>query len=63
MLHTLELPKVRKICPGIVFIAVSGMPERETALKGAGADAFLAKPFDIKDLFNIVQHYVVGDKS
>ena len=33
----------------------------ETVAKEMGADAFLAKPFYIDELFELVQQYVVAD--
>ncbi len=54
------LHNLKKKDPAVIFIAMSSVPEHEVLLKNKGADAFLAKPFDINDLFNIVQHYVVG---
>jgi DNA-binding NtrC family response regulator len=44
---------------GIVFITVSADPGHETPATELGADAFLSKPFHLKDLFGIVQHFVV----
>ena len=38
---------------------MSGITEYEKQSQQAGAEAFLAKPFEIKDLFNIVQYFVV----
>ncbi|RJQ73021.1 MAG: response regulator [Desulfobacteraceae bacterium] len=45
--------------PGIYLIAMSANPGDETPATELGADAFLAKPFALKDLFGIVQHFVV----
>ncbi len=55
------LSKVKSTFPDIIFVAMSSVPEHEAALLQKGAHAFLAKPFDINDLFNIVQRFVVGD--
>ncbi len=42
-----------------IFIIMSGVDDYEEKAELLGADAFLAKPFAINDLFNIVQAYVV----
>ncbi len=53
------LSKVRLLKKKMVIVLMSGVPSsRERAMK-SGADAFLAKPFEITDLFNIVQRFVV----
>lgn len=54
------LKHVKNRFPDIIFIAMSGVPEHETVMKKNGADGFIGKPFDINDLFDLVQHYVVG---
>ncbi|MEJ2157872.1 MAG: response regulator [Desulfobacteraceae bacterium] len=46
---------------GIRFIAMSANPEDEAAADEAGVDAFLAKPFALQDLFDIVKKFVVGE--
>lgn len=53
------MAKVKKKYPQIIFIIMSGITEYEKQSQQAGAEAFLAKPFEIKDLFNIVQYFVV----
>ena len=45
--------------PQTVFIAMSTDPADEIEAQEMGANAFLAKPFMLKDLFAIVQHFVV----
>lgn len=45
--------------PEIIFIAMSDRGEHEELLKKSDADGFLIKPFEINDLFEIVQHYVI----
>ena len=47
--------------PDIRFVAMSANPADETAAGELGADAFLAKPFALQDLFDIVQRFIVGD--
>lgn len=45
--------------PQIICIAMSSEPADEAQARKLGSDAFLAKPFMLKDLFAIVQHFVV----
>jgi DNA-binding NtrC family response regulator len=54
------LEKVRKNQANTVFILMSGHAENEGRAMASNADAFLAKPFAINDLFNIVQTYIVS---
>ena len=54
---------IKKEFPGTRFIALSADPADETAAAEMGADAFLAKPFLLKDLFEIVQRFIVEDVS
>lgn len=54
------MEKVRKKDPEKIFILMSGVKEYEEKSRSKGASAFLAKPFEINDLFNIVQYFVVG---
>ncbi len=53
------LNRVKKEYPQKICILMSGKPGYESAARQSGADAFLAKPFDINDLFEIVQAFVV----
>ncbi len=53
------MAKVRQKYPDMAFIIMSGVAVYEKKSKLEGADAFLAKPFEINDLFKIVQSYVV----
>jgi len=46
--------------PDKVFVIMSGVPENEKKSQLSGATAFLAKPFEINDLFSIVQYFVVN---
>jgi two-component system OmpR family response regulator len=45
--------------PDICFVLMSANPADEIPALSLGADAFLAKPFALKDLFAIVQRFVV----
>ncbi len=56
----IELLKfVKEQSPNTLFIAMSANPGDEDAAVQSAADAFLAKPFSLQDLFNIVQHFIV----
>lgn len=52
---------IKKKYPKIVFVVMSANPGDETQAATLGADAFLAKPFALQDLFDIVDNFVVGD--
>jgi DNA-binding response OmpR family regulator len=47
--------------PQIKFITMSASPKDEKRSSELGADAFLAKPFALQDLFDIVKQFVVGE--
>jgi len=49
------LERVKHAFPGTRFIVTSSNPDNEQAACRLGADAFLAKPFDVKDLLTIIQ--------
>lgn len=51
--------RIKEKDPEKVVIIMSGVAAHESKSRLAGAAAFLAKPFEINDLFNIVQYYVV----
>lgn len=53
------LKRIKNNYPGKICILMSGQPAHENEARQLGADAFLAKPFDINDLFEIVQTFVV----
>ena len=55
------LQHVKKELPDTRFVALSSIPADEVLTGSLGADTFLAKPFELKDLFAIVQRFVVGD--
>lgn len=54
------LVKIKAELRDVVFIMMSGKAANEETADRLGADAFLAKPYTITDLFSIVQTYVVG---
>ncbi len=49
--------------PQVRFVTMSANPADEISALSLGADAFLAKPFALKDLFAIVQRFVVEDDA
>jgi DNA-binding NtrC family response regulator len=53
------LQHLKKEWPRVRFIALSASAGDEDCARALGADAFLAKPFLLKDLFDIVQHFIV----
>lgn len=54
------MERFRDKYPDKVFIIMSGVLDYESRSQMAGANAFLAKPFEINDLFSIVQCFVVN---
>lgn len=52
---------VKRDYPDIKFVSMSANPADESAASELGADAFLAKPFALQDLFDIVQRFIVGE--
>jgi len=57
------LGKAKALNQGTVVILYSDLPEKEAMVREAGADAFLAKPFGVSELFNLVQRFVVDGRS
>lgn len=55
------LSRVKDLNSGKICVAVSANPADEAAARNLKADAFLAKPFDMEDLFNIVQSFIATD--
>jgi DNA-binding NtrC family response regulator len=53
------LAGIKKKYPKKKFIIMSEDPAKEETAQQLGADAFLAKPFKVNDLFNLVQTFVV----
>ena len=47
--------------PKIKFITMSASPSDEKTSMELGTDAFLAKPFTLQDLFDLVKQFVVGE--
>ncbi len=53
------LKRVKSEYPKKICILMGSKPAHENAARECGADAFIAKPFDINDLFDVVQSFVV----
>jgi len=53
------LTKVKSKYPDKIFIIMSGVSDYEQKSRDEGADAFIGKPFEINDLFSIVQCFIV----
>lgn len=54
---------LKKQQPRTRFIAMSANPADEMPATELGADAFLARPFALQDLFTIVERFVVADND
>ncbi len=54
------LTKFKQKYPDKVCIIMSGNAEYEKEARKLGANAFLAKPFKVNDLFDLVKVFVVG---
>ena len=55
------LKKVKTASAKTIVVMISDKPENEILVKEAAADAFLAKPFGVNALFEIVQKFVVEE--
>jgi CheY-like chemotaxis protein len=53
------LQHIKKDFPKVIFIAISANPADEIPAAELDANAYLAKPFVLKDLFSIVQEFIV----
>lgn len=53
------LQSIKKAYPRIIFIIMSSDPSLELRAFQLGADAYLCKPFDVSDLFKIVQNFIL----
>lgn len=51
--------KIKKIQPKTIVALFSDVPQNEIAAREHGADVFMAKPFGVNELFNLVQTFVV----
>jgi DNA-binding NtrC family response regulator len=57
------LKKVKTVNAKTIVVMISDKPENEILVKESGADAFLAKPFGVNALFEIVQKFVVEENG
>ena len=55
------LKNIKETFPDKICIIMSHRYQNEKVAKELGADAFMAKPFYIDELFELVQRYVVAD--
>jgi CheY-like chemotaxis protein len=55
------MAKFKEKSPGKICLLMSDNPANEQLAKNSGADAFLAKPVSVNDLFDVVQTFVVRD--
>lgn len=52
------LDQVKKRFPHKKFVLTTSNPDLENSAYHLGADAFLSKPYDVSDLFAIVQQFI-----
>jgi DNA-binding NtrC family response regulator len=57
------LKKVKAVSARTIVIMISDKPENEAPVRELGADAFLAKPFVVNALFELVQQFVVEENN
>ncbi len=57
------LKKVKEIHPEKKFVLTTSNPDFEDTANQMGADAFLTKPYDVSDLFTIVQQFFEARES
>ena len=63
-LSGLELFKqIKKEWPDKIYILMSGNAATEQKVTDIGVDAFLAKPIGVKDLFAVVENFVVQSSN
>ena len=55
------MAKFKEKSPDKKCLLMSANPENEQPARNSGADAFLAKPVSVNDLFRVVQTFVVRD--
>jgi DNA-binding NarL/FixJ family response regulator len=56
-LAAMDLLALRKVCPDVVVIVLSGRPEARQATLEAGADAFVSKTDSPERLLVTIDHY------
>ena len=57
------LKKVKEEYPEKKFVLTTSNPDFEEIAHKMGADAFLSKPYDVNDLFTIVQEFFTAPES
>ena len=57
------LKKVKEKFPEKKFILTTSNPDLEDIAHEIGADAFLTKPYDVNDLFTVVQQFFEAPES
>ena len=57
------LAEVKRVFPDKIFIITTSNPAFERSAYQLGADAFLFKPYDVNDLFAIVQKYFSSEAA
>lgn len=57
------LNQIKKHFPDKKFVLTTSNPDLENTAYQLGADAFLSKPYDVNDLFTIVQQFINQPKS
>ena len=55
--------KIKQTQPKTIVALFSDTPQNENAAREHGADVFMAKPFGVNELFNLVQTFVVEPKA
>jgi CheY-like chemotaxis protein len=55
------MAKFKEKSPGKKCLLMSDNPDHEQPARSSGADAFLAKPVSVNDLFEVVDTFVVRD--
>ena len=55
--------KIKQTRPKTIVALFSDTPQNENAAKEHGADVFMAKPFGVNELFNLVQTFVVEPET
>jgi two-component system nitrogen regulation response regulator GlnG len=55
--------KIKQTQPKTIVALFSDTPQNENAAREHGADVFMAKPFGVNELFNLVQTYVVEPET
>ncbi|MBF0120866.1 MAG: response regulator [Desulfobacterales bacterium] len=56
------ISKIKNKYPKKICILMTGKPHYEKKIELLKVDAMLAKPFDLNDIFNLVQIFIVEDK-